>query len=430
MKKILLLFAAIMMARTGLYAELVDYLYPVYNTDGAPASGIKEWKTASVYAAVVTNASTLVDWGDPDATTWYVVTGTDVKLLKGAICAGNVNLILADGAKLTATGERNSAGIQVSREDYSLTIYGQANQSGQLVANGDQGAGIGGGGDRYESGSNITINGGTVIATSSEWGAGIGGGSSGKGSYITINGGTVTANGGYEAAGIGGGEGSSGSNIIINGGIVTANGGDGCDGIGSGFDGGESSNIFVADGVKVMTNESVIAHTSSDDIAEDLAGKQNVTAFDLAPYLKAINDAAGNYEDATITGIANTAEASILGQTTADRARAVSDLAVEKINAIKEILTLIADDTNVRNTTFISEIITNIASAVSVNDVTINKTQAVNEIPTFLTGRSSALGSMGTKQNGPAVEVIDQDDNIVILYNPKKVNFIKVETEE
>ena len=430
MKKILLLFAAIMMARTGLCAELVDYLYPVYNTDGVPASGIKEWKTASVYAAVVTNASTLVDWGDPDATTWYVVTGTDVKLLKGAICAGNVNLILADGAKLTATGERNSAGIQVSREDYSLTIYGQANQSGQLVANGDQGAGIGGGGDRNESGSNITINGGTVIATSSEFGAGIGGGSSGKGSYITINGGTVTANGGDEAAGIGGGEGSSGSNIIINGGIITANGGDGCDGIGSGFDGGESSNIFVADGVKVMTNESVIAHTSSDDIAKDLAGKQNVTAFDLAPYLKAINDAAGNYEDATITGIANTAEASILGQTTADGARAVSDLAVEKINAIKEILTLIADDTNVRNTTFISEIITNIASAVSVNDVTINKTQAVNEIPAFLAGRSSALGSMGTKQDGPAVEVIDQDDNIVILYNPKKVNFIKVETEE
>lgn len=44
--------------------------------------------------------------------------------------------------------------------------------------------------------------------------------------------------------------------------------------------------------------------------------------------------------------------------------------------------------------------------------------------------KAEALGSLGEKQDGPAVEVIDQDDNSVILYNPKKVNFIKVETEE
>ena len=40
------------------------------------------------------------------------------------------------------------------------------------------------------------------------------------------------------------------------------------------------------------------------------------------------------------------------------------------------------------------------------------------------------LGSLGTEQEGNAVEVIDQDDNSVILYNPKRVNFIKVQTEE
>ena len=40
------------------------------------------------------------------------------------------------------------------------------------------------------------------------------------------------------------------------------------------------------------------------------------------------------------------------------------------------------------------------------------------------------LGSLGEKQDGPAVEVIDQDGNVLKLYNPKQVNFIKVETKE
>ena len=40
------------------------------------------------------------------------------------------------------------------------------------------------------------------------------------------------------------------------------------------------------------------------------------------------------------------------------------------------------------------------------------------------------LGTLVTEQNGPAVEVIDQNDKVVRLYNPKKVNFIKVTTEE
>ena len=36
------------------------------------------------------------------------------------------------------------------------------------------------------------------------------------------------------------------------------------------------------------------------------------------------------------------------------------------------------------------------------------------------------LGSLGTKQNGPAVKVTDKDDNEIILYAPKKVEYIKV----
>ena len=41
-------------------------------------------------------------------------------------------------------------------------------------------------------------------------------------------------------------------------------------------------------------------------------------------------------------------------------------------------------------------------------------------------GETSALGSLGTKQNGPAVKVTDKDDNEIILYVPKKVEYIKV----
>ncbi|MFR4817281.1 MAG: hypothetical protein ACLT99_07645 [Faecalibacterium prausnitzii] len=42
----------------------------------------------------------------------------------------------------------------------------------------------------------MTINGGTVTATGSYYGAGIGGGENGSGKNITINGGTVNAKGG------------------------------------------------------------------------------------------------------------------------------------------------------------------------------------------------------------------------------------------
>ena len=41
-------------------------------------------------------------------------------------------------------------------------------------------------------------------------------------------------------------------------------------------------------------------------------------------------------------------------------------------------------------------------------------------------GETSAFGSLGTKQNGPAIIVTDKDDNEIILYAPKKVEYIKV----
>ncbi len=138
----------------------------------------------NIDADVVTDATDApVTWGTASETSWYVVTGKDVKLSQGSICAGHVNLILADGAKLTATGDAIQAGICVSGRGNSLTIYGQTYQSGKLEAKVDAGAGIGGG--SFGNGSNITINGGTVTAIGFE-GDGIGGGVNGYGGDIFV----------------------------------------------------------------------------------------------------------------------------------------------------------------------------------------------------------------------------------------------------
>ena len=340
MKKVLLLFAAILTASTGMWAEAqnVSYSYPVYNTADDPTSGIKEWKTASVDAAVVEDAATPVTWGAAGETTWYVVTGTDVTLSKGAICAGDVHLILADGAKLTATGYWDDdeymgyAGIQVSGDGNSLTIYGQTAQTGQLEANGGDGAaGIGG---KYTvDGSNITINGGVVTANApdgagiggGDGGAGfnitinrgivtangrsaIGGGSQGDGYNITINGGTVTANG-DTGAGIGGGSRAVGSNITINGGMITATSSIGSGiGNGGGMASTSASNIKVATKCIVksirenFTDEIATGRSDETDIADDLAGKKYVT-IETAPVCVTYIDENGKAQEVVATEV-------------------------------------------------------------------------------------------------------------------------------
>ncbi|MCQ2339125.1 MAG: hypothetical protein MJ001_09460, partial [Paludibacteraceae bacterium] len=306
MRKFLLLFVALALS-IGLWAatQTVSYRYPVYKTAGDPASGIASWATASANATVVENTTTTLTSG------WYVVTGTNVQT--GTLtCNGAVNLILADGAKLTATsGTDGNAGITVSGNVNSLTIYAQSidpAQMGTLFATGGKsGAGIGGG--YYGSGSDITINGGSVTANAGVGAAGIGGGQNGNGSDITINGGSVTANAGAGAAGIGGGQNGSGSDITINGGSVTANAAPGAAGIGGGLNctglditinggtvtanggefgvgigggmGGTGLDITVATTLTVKADgnnppTTVITNTGSD-LATALSGKRYVT---------------------------------------------------------------------------------------------------------------------------------------------------------
>lgn len=199
---------------------------------------------------------------------WYVV--------NGAVTTGRLNvngtahLILADGAKLTATdGVRVAMGTE-------LNVYAQSDGDGmgKLVATGtDFVAGIGGIDGAYygEGGGTVMIHGGDVTATGGMGAAGIGGGSvndyemgvGGAGCTLTICGGKVSATGGMNAAGIGGGcgptAGGAGGAATVYGGRVSVTSGLFASGIGGAFGmdtGGDGAEVTIAGGtVKVWGDE-------------------------------------------------------------------------------------------------------------------------------------------------------------------------------
>ena len=72
--------------------------------------------------------------------------------------------------------------------------------------------------------------------------------------------------------------------------------------------------------------------------------------------------------------------------------------------------------------------VTAINAATKMEEVNAIKAFALSAIASaktaYQSGKAEGLGSLGTKQDGPAVEVI-KGDKKVILYSPDKVNFIK-----
>ena len=253
-------------------------------------------KTCTVYTVVTPETETLTSG-------WYVVNSV-VSNFTGLVVKGDAHLILADGAELYANGG-TYAGICVNVVEggatNSISIYGQANDTGKLIAiGGEEGAGIGAqcteeydindsgvlpidcgvinihGGDISAStmdgagiggfdysevhcsnyGGTITIYGGKVSAVGGENGAGIGSaGYSGLGDYgdapscrVTIYGGVITAGSMEEMSvtGIGGGMGRNGGIVTIYDGTVQAVGVMGA-GIGGGY-GGAGGDITIQDG--------------------------------------------------------------------------------------------------------------------------------------------------------------------------------------
>lgn len=194
-------------------ADAVSYVSRSWNGTAV----VSETKTVTDYTVVTSSTTSFADGG------WYVV-NSDVTVSSRITVSGSAYLILADGCTLTA-----SSGIAVNSGN-SLTIYGQTNGTGALVANGSYPtAGIGGNG-RTAAGT-IIICGGKITATGNARAAGIGGGGStgtmysgGSGGTVTIYGGTVSATG-SSAAGIGHGYNASGGTTTIYGGSVNAVGG-------------------------------------------------------------------------------------------------------------------------------------------------------------------------------------------------------------
>ena len=144
---------------------------------------------------------------------WYVAAG-NVTANSPLTVSGNVNIILCDGANLTAT-----KGIRVE-DGNALTIWAQEEGTGRLTATGEYRCAAIGGGFNGNAGT-ITINGGNITADEGSNGAAIGGGCNGNGGTIIINAGNITARA-KEAAAIGGGYMSSAGTITINGGTVNA----------------------------------------------------------------------------------------------------------------------------------------------------------------------------------------------------------------
>lgn len=228
--------------------------------------------------------------GTSQQTTWYIL-NADVTINVPIEVFGNVKLLLCDGCTLTA-----SQGIVVPAGS-SLTIYGQTNGTGTLIASArddwdDQNhssayfsAAIGGSyyvenygqardyircGSIYIHGGQITADasnqihvgdaeqvfGGLTISTgiaAGIGGCGIGTGSGSDGGIVEIYGGTVTAIGSSTGAGIGGGYGGNGGTVKIYGGTVTATGGsDGstsAQGIGAGNSGSDNGTLTLYEDV-------------------------------------------------------------------------------------------------------------------------------------------------------------------------------------
>ena len=205
--------------------------------------------------------------------------------------AGSITI---NGGTITATGDGGGAGIGSGysnadqtdlRKDINITING-----GTIIATSDSGAGIGSGSNKT-NGGDITINGGKINATSntgagigngsgnadgstgcdititggiieakSETGAGVGGGNSCDGGNISITGGTILATSTTSGAGIGGGNNGNGGSVIITGGSVNANanGGSGADAIGKGSSAADSGTLTDDNGNDVYLNKMTI----------------------------------------------------------------------------------------------------------------------------------------------------------------------------
>ena len=250
------------------YLSLPEVTYRAANESGSFAE-----QTTTSYTKVTSTTDN--NWNEG----WYVVT-TNTDISKRITVNGTVNLILCDGAKLTASAGITTTGATLNIYEGWTGDRAETHTVGELVAtsNSNNNAGIGGiGGSSGNGGAggNVTIHGGTLSAKGATGAAGIGGGfgggTGGSGGSVTIYGGTVTANGGPTGSGVGigggtGGSGGNGATVTINGGTVTANGTDGAAGIGGGGGNtpGAHGDLILGKGVTLYGDNSQLSDPPAD----------------------------------------------------------------------------------------------------------------------------------------------------------------------
>lgn len=263
-------------------APTVLYLAPVYE-DGKIKFDenndvVFETKTVTDYIVVediayggtITSADQMPTIGTSGETTWYVA-DSDVEWENFVLVQGDVHLIVCDDVTITSL-----YGIVVS-DGNSLTIYGQENGTGKLIANGMKYSGgfysaaIGGCDvtTKMANGGTITINGCEITATASSNAAAIGGGNGGHGGNIIINGGTVSATATAYSAAIGGGSRGNSGYITINGGIVSAETSGSSSAIGAGYVMYSSTGgSILAKTDKIEINGGTVVATQTDSYEE------------------------------------------------------------------------------------------------------------------------------------------------------------------
>jgi len=222
------------------------------------------------YGSTITSAEQMTTIGTSGETAWYVA-DSDIEWENFVLVQGDVHLVICDDITITSI-----YGIVVSNGN-SLTIYGQENGTGTLVAKGVNYSGgfysaaIGGCDVTTEmaNGGAITINGGIVSASASPNAAAIGGSKRGTGGTITINGGSIDAKGAAYSSAIGGGSGGNSGNIIINGGIVSAETSGYSSAIGAGYVSYSSTGeSILAKTDKIEINGGTVVATHTDSYKE------------------------------------------------------------------------------------------------------------------------------------------------------------------
>ncbi|MCQ2316008.1 MAG: hypothetical protein MJZ85_04895 [Bacteroidales bacterium] len=157
--------------------------------------------------------------------------------------------------------------------------------------------------------------------------------------------------------------------------------------------------------------EAAIASLKEDAIAEIELAIVGVTDEDiLAIAIKAIED--------------------INDATTAQEIDAVKTLALAKINALVLIQVARQGIQNAEINSMINDAVNIISNATDTERITDAMLDAMTVIGLFQSGKeegkAEALGEMGEPcEDCPSVEVTGQNDNMIKLYNPKKVTFKK-----